>query len=305
MYRRRRAVALLSLALVAAGVAVVVAPGGDTTPPGAPVAGESAPPPELPGGGRDLLPAHRLVGYFGAPQDEELGALGVGTPAEAARRLEDQAAPYADDARPVLPVFELVATIADATPGDDGLYRTRQEEAVIRRYLEAAREANALLLLDIQPGRADFMSEARALEEFLAEPDVGLALDPEWHMAPNEVPGQAIGSVDAATVNEVAGYLAGLVERENLPEKLLLVHQFTEDMIVDRDALEAPPGVALTLNIDGFGTAADKRAKYRQLVGRRPDHHIGFKLFYEEDTGLMSPEQVLRLEPPPDVVVYE
>jgi hypothetical protein len=278
---------------------------GDTPGDSAPSAAAAAPPPELPRGGRDLLPAHRLVAYYGAPQDDALGALGIGSLDQAARRLEDQAEPYVSERRPVLPTFELLATIADAEPGEDGLYRTRQDESVIRRYLAAAREADALLLLDIQPGQADFMTEVRALEEFLAEPDVGLALDPEWHMGPGEVPGQAIGSVDAATVNRVARYLADLVEREDLPEKLLLVHQFTEDMIANRDALEAPSGVALTLNVDGFGTAADKQAKYRDLVERRPDHHIGFKLFYEEDTGLMSPDDVLDLRPAPDVVIYE
>jgi hypothetical protein len=33
--------------------------------------------------------------------------------------------------------------------------------------------------------------------------------------------------------------------------------------------------------------------------------HDGFKLFYHEDTGLMSPAQVLRLRPRPELIVYE
>lgn len=355
VYRRRRAVA--GLAAVAVVVAAITAVrGGDPEvagePSGAAQEAES-PPAELPGGGRELFPAYRVVSFYGAPQDERLGELGIGSPASAAQRLKRQAAPYETDERPVMLAFELIATIAEAGPGGDGLYRTRQTPAVIRRYLDAAREAGALLVLDIQPGRSDFMSEVRALDEFLAEPDVGLALDPEWRMGPEEVPGQTIGSVEAAEVNRVARYLARLVDENDLPEKLLLVHQFTSDMISDRDALESPPGVALTLNVDGFGTAEEKRMKYEELVredgpgggeedadtggdgapagggdgadassaaedpdagGGRADRPrrdasegspIGFKLFYEEDTGVMTPRQVLRLRPPPDVVVYE
>jgi hypothetical protein len=105
-------------------------------------------------------------------------------------------------------------------------------------------------------------------------------------------------------------------------------------MIVDRQELEAAPGVALTLNVDGFGTPEVKRERYQELVrldtaatangraasgdaaGERPDggrsgegpalrFPVGLKLFYEEDTDLLGPEQVLGMTPPPDLVVYE
>ena len=49
------------------------------------------PPAELPRGGRRILPDFRVVAYYGAPQDTQLGALGIGTPAQAARKLERQA----------------------------------------------------------------------------------------------------------------------------------------------------------------------------------------------------------------------
>ena len=87
-----------------------------------------------------------------------------------------------------------------------------------------------------------------------------------------------------------------IVREENLPEKLMLVHRFTEDMIERPDALESHPGVEITLNVDGFGTKAQKLAKYRVLVPRR--FHAGFKLFYREDTGLMSPRELLRTRCP-------
>ena len=218
---------------------------------------------ELPGGGRQIFPARRVVAFYGAPQDEELGVLGIGTPDQAAQKLERQARPYARPGRPVLPAFELIATVAANAPGDDGLYRTRQDDEVIRRYLRAARRAGALLLLDIQPGRADFLTEAQALERWLREPDVSLALDPEWRMDAGEVPGQTIGEVDAEEVNAVSAWLAGIVRRGDLPQKLLLVHRFTEAMVERPELLTRPRGIAMTLNVDGFGTSEQKVAKYR------------------------------------------
>lgn len=262
---------------------------------------------ELPRGGREVFSDYRVVAFYGAPQDEQLGALGVGPPSEAARRLAEQARPYRRPDRPVLPAFELIATVASAHPGDDGSYRFRQPARVIRQYLDAARDVRGLLILDIQPGRASFMDEVRRLRRYLREPDVGLALDPEWHVAAPAAPGEEIGSVDARTVNQVSAFLAGIVERGDLPEKLLVVHQFTEEMIREGERLAARPGVALTINVDGFGDRANKVAKYRQLRprGGAGGIHSGFKLFYEEDSGLMSPAQVMDLRPRPDLIVYE
>jgi hypothetical protein len=262
-------------------------------------------PPELPRGGRSLFPENRVVGFYGAPQNEELGALGIGTPAQAGRRLERQARAYRRPGRPVLPAFELIATIVHRTPGEDGKFSTRQRPGTIDRYLREARRRKALLILDIQPGRASFRDEVRALRPWLAQPDVSLALDPEWSMDPGEIPGQSIGSTDARTVNEVAAYLSRLVRERNLPEKLLLIHRFTADMIDNERALRDYSGVAEVVNVDGFGTQAQKKAKYREFTRGRARELNGYKLFYREDTGLMTPRQVLRMRPQPDVVAYE
>lgn len=162
----------------------------------------ASPPQMLPRGGRSVLPEFRVSAHYGAPQAAQLGILGIGAPAAAARRLNLHARAYAGiGGRPVLPAMELIGVIASAGPGADGRYRLRQPPAVIRRYLGAARAARAFLVLDIQPGRADFVTEAKVLSEFLVQPDVGLALDPEWRMGPSQVPGEVIGSVDAAEVN--------------------------------------------------------------------------------------------------------
>jgi hypothetical protein len=264
---------------------------------------------ELPRGGTSVFPEFRVVAFAGAPQARGLGVLGIGSPKRAARRLRSQAAPYEHAGKPVLPAFELIGTIALATPGPTpgpgGEYRRRQTSGTIRRYLRAARRARDLLVLDIQPGRSTFIDEVRRLRPFLREPEVGIALDPEWNMGPHGVPGEGIGHVGAGMVNRVSRFMSGIVRKHDLPEKLLVVHQFTEAMIRNDGRLRTPRGVALTLNSDGFGTPAQKRGRYKDLVPRGGKRHPGFKLFYSEDTNLMSPGEVMKLNPRPEFVVYE
>ena len=310
VHRRRRLTALLALGLAALAVSAAAlgscgdGDGGEPASGAAP-AKPAAKPLELPRGGRRLFPDRRIVSFYGAPQADELGELGIGSPSKMARRLVRQARPYGRKTRPVLPAMELIAVIAANAPGDDGLWRTRQEDEVIRRYLRAARRAKALLILDIQPGRADFFTETVRLRKWLKEPDVGLAIDPEWRMKPGEVPGDVIGSVASREVNATTAWLAQLVERHRLPEKLFLIHQFTNDMVEDAE-LKPRRGLAMVLNADGFGSQEVKTSKYRAFTASpREFLHQGYKLFYREDQDLMTPKEVLRLRPPPDVVIYE
>jgi hypothetical protein len=250
--------------------------------------------------------------------------LGETSTAVAGAKLIQQARGFERQGRPVLPALELISTLAQADPGNDGLYRLRQSDATIRGYLREARKIKALLILDIQPGHAEFMDEVRALEPYLLEPDVGLALDPEWKTPDGVPPGKQIGSTDADTVNQVSDYLARLVRMHNLPQKLVIVHQFTGGMVAGRESVVPRRGLAIVNNIDGFGTQPQKADIYHQLANPpaqpvatngpdgtdltpvvQPHRFNGFKLFYHEDTGLMSPAAALALRPAPDVVVYE
>jgi hypothetical protein len=311
VYRRRRAVALALLAALVALIVFTLTRGGGPagTPQGTPAAKATATPKpkplaQLPRGGRRILPDFRVVAYYGAPQDPQLGQLGIGTPAAAARKLTRQARGYARKTRPVLPAMELIAVVAANSPGEGGRYNLRQPDAVIRRYLQAARKAKMLLILDIQPGRSDFFTETRRLRKWLKQPDVGLALDPEWRMDPGQVPGTVIGHVSAREVNATSSWLDNLTAKYKLPQKLLLVHEFTDDMVPEQE-LKQREHLAYVLNVDGFGTQSLKIAKYKGFMAQTRDFRRGFKLFYHEDTKTMTPAQVMRLTPRPDVIVYE
>lgn len=243
------------------------------------------------------------MALFGAPQARELGALGRGTPSEDAARLTRLAASYRGGGRPVLPALWLIASISAKEAGADGSYRTVQDGATIRRYLAAAREAKMLLVLDLQPGRADVVAEVRRLEPFLKEPDVGLALDPEWALGPDETAADAPGSLSTTAINRVSAELGRIVRVNRLPEKLLAVHSFSPDLITGDAALAIRPGVALVIDANAIGPLDEKRAAY--AAAARPGAFRGLKLFFEEDPALLTPAQVLALRPPPDVVVYE
>jgi hypothetical protein len=297
---------------VVAAITFAVTSGGSGKPQGlekvvaeAKQKAKPKPPPDLPRGGRRLFPKHRVVAYYGAPGNEELGALGIGTPEQASKRLLAQMRQYRRGGRTLLPALELIAVVAAGSAQQDGSYSHRQTHATVERYLAAARRARALLILDIQPGHADFMPLVKHFGRFLREPDVALALDPEWH-TPGAVPGTVIGSTDAATVNAVSRYLQRIVKKYRLPDKMLLVHQFTDSMIRNKQQLKPLDGVPLVLNVDGFGGQAVKIAKYHDFTNPRVPHvRAGFKLFYKEDTNTMTPAQVLKLRPRPDVVIYE
>lgn len=306
-YRRRRLTLVGGAAALALVLVLVVGScGGGGSDRSGDAASADKPPvrPELPGGGRTIFPGRLVVGFYGAPQADELGELGIGSPASAGRRLLKMTEEYEGTGTRILPAMELLAVIAHRAPGEDGLYRARQPDAVIRRYLRAARRVGAILILDIQPGQAGFFAESRYLEKWLREPDVSLALDPEW-ATPGAVPGTVIGSVDVREVNAVSFWLDELVKKHDLPQKLLLVHRFTEDMIVGEDQLKAREDVAVTVNVDGFGGREIKIAKYKQLAQRTPGLYNGFKLFFREDIDLLTPARVLRLRPPPGIIVYE
>lgn len=265
---------------------------------------------ELPGDrGEIVLPKHRLCGFVGYPGANGQGRLGIGDLEERMGELHAACEPYALN-REIIPTMELIAVTVNPHPGADGMWRDRVDPAVIDTWLAKAREHGAILLLNIQPGQADFIDEVRALEPYLKQPDVGLALDPEWAMGPGQVPMQSFGSTTGEEMNEVASYLSDLVVQNNLPEKVMVYHILHAEIITNEAALVPQPGVVLIKSVDGIGSPGAKISTYnRVMAGVAPHIHPGFKLFYEEDVDtsgvLMSPPEVLAISPVPDYVMYE
>jgi hypothetical protein len=251
----------------------------------------------LPGGGKTVFAKLRfLTAYYGTAGTSSLGVLGETDPDTAFKRIKRAGRPFLRGGETLMPVYELIVTVADPfendrAPGDHSHDILR---SYVQSYIDAAHRNGALLLLDLQPGRTDFLETAKRWEWALQDPWVGLALDPEWRVAPDEVPGQTIGSVTAKEINRTAGWLSKLTQAGGLPEKLFVLHQFQRGMIPDIGKIRARDGLAMVQHVDGFGSPATKLATYDN-VARPKKFTMGFKLFYDEDVPRMRPREVRRL----------
>jgi hypothetical protein len=254
-----------------------------------------------------LLPASRIVAYYGNPLAPTLGRLGQFPPDEMIARLRRTAAFYAeaDPSRPVKPALQLITPLAQGSPGEDGLYRARMSADLIEQVAGWAADNDLLFILDVQVGRSTVADELAVLRPYLSRPHTHLALDPEFAMGPGQVPGETIGSLDASDVNTAIDLLAELVDAEQLPPKVLIVHRFLPSMLTHADAIRSDPRVQVVIDIDGYGTPDAKISRYHAFVRDAGADFGGMKLFYEYDTPLLAPEDVLGLQPAPDVVIYQ
>lgn len=262
----------------------------------------------VPGGQAALGNGYRLVGWCGHPGAPGQGRLGVGDDLDKrAGEMLKVVASYQGD-KPLVPIMELIVTTVHGAPGRDGMYRTRIDDAHIQTWLATARKHRALMLLNIQPGRARFVDEVKAYRQWLLEPDVGLALDPEWAVTAGQVPGRVFGHTTGAELNAVGAYLQDLVAEHALPEKVCVYHQLNPGVVRQENTLKRYEGVAWVKSVDGIGSPGAKVATWNRVIKNTPKFvHLGFKLFYEEDveTGgrLMTPQEVLALKPA--YVMYE
>ena len=265
---------------------------------------------QIPGGGLLMFDSdidRRMVAIYGHPSTSGLGVLGEQGPQEGAERLRSIAQGYDADGSVVLPTFEIIATVASASAGSDGDYSAMTARDVIRPWIETAAANDMYVVLDLQSGRSDFLSQAKVYEEFLLLPHVGLALDPEWRLKPHQVHLEQIGTVDAAEINRVVEWLAGLVREHALPQKLLIVHQFSSSMITNRELIDTPPELAVLIHMDGQGSLQGKHNTWHSLTTQSDadQFHWGWKNFYDEDSPMATPEQVLELSPNPVFVSFQ
>ncbi len=264
-----------------------------------------APRAELPGGGFKVFGHHRfLVAYYGTAQTSAMGVLGATDPDTMQRRLMHAARPFREHGEQLQPVYELIVSVADRSPGPDHDYSHDIPRDLVRSYVEAAHRHGALLLLDIQTGRSPFPVIAKRWTWALKKPWVGLAIDPEWRMGPHDVPASVIGSVRAAEVNRTSLWLSRLVKREGLPQKLFVIHQFRLSMLPDIQKIVHRPGLAMVQHTDGFGTQGQKLATYH-AIARPRQFRQGFKLFYKVDIHRFSARAVRRIKPAVSFVSFQ
>jgi hypothetical protein len=254
-----------------------------------------------------LLPDYRIVVYYGHPHDPAMGIVGEHEIGQLAEILREEAANYAaaDPSRPVIPAFEVIATVAQRVPGSDGTYILDTDTKTLTTYIDYAAEQGMVVILDLQIGRGTVAAEIEKVRELLARPNVHLAIDPEFAVAEGQIPGEYIGSISAESITYAQRQLAEISATHGIPPKMLIVHQFREDMIQDKDQLAPIPGVQLVIDADGYGAPELKTAVYNFLVRDEPVEFAGVKLFYGQDMPLMTPQEILALVPAPDVIIYQ
>ncbi len=265
--------------------------------------------PQLPGGGWVPFPGRRLVALYGSPLTKTLGALGEQGPDATVRRVRSLAAAHAAyTTAPVVPAFELIATVAAGGPGADHNYSNETSVDTLTPWVDAAGRSGVYVVLDLQPGRSDFLSQAKRYEALLRRSYVGLALDPEWRLGPKDKPLQHIGSVDVSEVNAVITWLADLVRANRLPAKVLTLHQFQTRMIRRRQLLDTSHDeVQILVHADGQGSTAAKFATWWALrQGLPAGVWLGWKNFYDEDPHTLTPQQTMtQVHPTPWFVSYQ
>lgn len=259
-------------------------------------------PPAAKRGSRTLFPQNRVLTLYGAAGG--FGVLGRKSLRGAAKKLRKQLKPYRNlSHKPVIGGFDLVAVIATSCQNRRDKCRTRVSDKVIRRYLKKIRGMNGRLVLDIQPARSNVISEISHLRNFIREPDVDVAIDAEWNVGKHGTPGQTQGSISAKKLNKASLEIQSIIRNQDLPQKLMIVHQFRKGSISKDGKVKRRDDVDVTFNFDGIGSPSAKKAGYRQLS--RPRLFNGFSLFYKLDDEMMRPKGVLKLDPKPDYVMYQ
>jgi hypothetical protein len=232
---------------------------------------------QLPEGGFLPFPGRRMIALYGHPDTGALGMLGEQPPADAVRRAQALADEYATlSTEPVIPAFELIASVASEAAGEDGTYSRRTPIEGLLPWVEAAEAAGIYVVLDLQPGRTDFLTQAEYYEPLLRRPFVGLALDPEWRLKPGQKHLRQIGSVDVDEVNRVGAWLAALVRP------------------VARACRRTGPSGRQAVDVEEAQAGPARRglARVEELRGRGPaDAHAG------SDDGAGEPDALVRVLP--------
>jgi hypothetical protein len=255
-----------------------------------------------------VLSHSQVLAFYGKPGSKAMGILGQYTKEQLAPMLEKLASEYdsINGAMGIVPAFYII--FGTCWPEGNIGYISK---AVVKEYIEFAKERGWLVFLDHQIGKYDVLKSLETMYEFLQYPNVHLALDPEWRTTK---PMQEIGYVTADEVNRAQESFQNFLTANKLPgPRMLVIHQFKPKMIMNRDAIKATYDQVILVHVaDGFGNPQLKKVTYNMVAEAQNIPVKGFKLFYPPaiagagwDNPLMNPSDVLMLQPMPLVIMYQ
>ncbi len=255
-----------------------------------------------------VLSNNELVVFYGSPRSTQMGVLGTMPPDQMSQALDSETRlvdQLNGDSRGAVGAMDIITGMVSSDPGPDGIYVRYLDDATIRAYIAQAAQANQQVILDMQLGRGNVLDEVKKLEPYLLDPRVHVAIDPEYAVGPNGVPIQDAGHISGDDINQAQDYLDGLVKEHHLPPKILVVHQYLPDTIVDGDAVKTLPGVDVIFNFDGIGAVPDKVAHYQSFAQEPYAHKHGYTVFLRHDPVLSSEQDLLAMSPQPDLLMYQ
>ena len=206
------------------------------------------------------LEQFRLVAYYGTPLGPALGLLGNQPPEEMITQLQQTSQTYATYSQELttLPTFHIIVTVADKTPP---YYRHYLNKDLVEEWITLAESLEFAVILDIQPGHGSPLDEMRRLEPYLYHPHVHLAIDPEFVMDGAQVPGVNLGQLYASDINTIQEILNQIGEEIGV-NRVLILHQFANKMLPDKENILDYPHVEIVIDGDGVGAAQTKINSY-------------------------------------------
>src|SRR5579875_1430719 len=261
------------------------------------------------------VPHNRLLLYYWLTGDQGIGYpqyLGTSNDADLLAKIQQQSAVYQqlDPAHPVVSAFDLVIPMVEPCNDGYGPYNNHMPNpSVIRHYITLAQQQHMLFFLDVNPGWEPIGKIVDQLWPYLQEPNVELAIDPEFDFVSNHLcygPGH-VGQAFASEINPVIDRLSALSATGRIPPKMLVLYIWQYTMLPDWQKITLKPGVTEMTCVDGVGLPSAKIAEYNDFGSVKGIEYPAFKVFYNEpmERPMMTPQQVLSLQPPPVMVEYQ
>ncbi|HOE76620.1 MAG TPA: hypothetical protein PLM50_06670, partial [Rectinema sp.] len=249
-----------------------------------------------------------ILAYYGSPLSDKMGILGLYPKEKIAEMLKEMASQYdqVNGKDGVIPAFYII--YGTCWPGGEIGYL---DDKILLDYIRYAQSMGMLVFIDHQIGKYSLRGAMDKILPFLRYPNVHLAIDPEWRTLS---PMKEIGFITAAELNDAQNYMDAYIRANDIPGiRMLVVHQFADKMIQDREeVISHRDRVILIHTADGFGAPKLKKATYQRNANAENMPIKGFKLFFKSDfplagfdMPLMSPAEVMQLEPRPSLVIYQ
>lgn len=256
-----------------------------------------------------IFEENHVVAYYGHPKSKIMGIVGRYKIPELAELLKEQADSYEKlyENKGVLPAFYLI--YGTCQPGGE---INIIDKKLLDSYIEFALANGFLVYLDHQIGRYTVGQALNELLPYLKYPNVHLALDPEWRTTR---PMREVGSITGKELNEAQQKMKDYMTANNIRGKRqLVVHQFQSKMIRDiKEARSTFEPVILVHATSGWGSPESKISTHSRNAHAVNIPYKGFKLWYyysnkhgvHYDRPLMTPRQVLNLDPEPGLIIYQ